>query len=200
MSQGVESTGRAGTYRLSWQAQRGKNMRTVNFVLVIFPSLTVDKMMLNVTVILQGIKRNSELQSNTSITNFFGESSVSHGLKVISAEVMMAQFIALHNLPFQAADHLSDLVSSMFPDSLIAADFSSKHTKTKSIICDALDPFLKEPIIDSLKSTPFNLMCDESNDKGDQCKLLTILVSLFDANTDSIVTRHLETGYNRFYC
>ena len=80
--------------------------------------------------------------------------------KVISAEVMMAQFIALHNLPFQAADHLSDLVSSMFPDSLIAADFSSKHTNTKSIICDALDPFLKEPIIDSLKSTPFNLMCD----------------------------------------
>ena len=41
----------------------------------------------------------------------------------------MAQFIALHNLPFQAADHLSDLVLSMFPDSLIAADFSSKHTR-----------------------------------------------------------------------
>ena len=36
-------------------------------------------------------------------------------------------------------------------------------------------------------------MCDESNDKGDQCKLLTILVRSFDANTDSIVTRHLET-------
>ena len=138
-------------------------------------------------------KKHSELQSNTSITSFFGESSLSHSTKVISAEVMMAQFIALHNLPFQAADHLSDLVTSMFPDSLIAADFSSKHTKTKSIICDALDPFLKEPVIDSLKSTPFNLMCDESNDKGDQCKLLTILVRSFDANTDSIVTRHLET-------
>ena len=36
-------------------------------------------------------------------------------------------------------------------------------------------------------------MCDESNDKGDQCKLLTILVRSFDANTYSIVTRHLET-------
>ena len=56
-------------------------------------------------------KKHSELQSNTSITSFFGESSLSHSTKVISAEVMMAPFIALHNLPFQAADHLSDLYS-----------------------------------------------------------------------------------------
>ena len=41
----------------------------------------------------------------------------------------MAHFIALHNLPFQAADHLTDLFPSMFPDSRIAADFSSKHTQ-----------------------------------------------------------------------
>ena len=83
----------------------------------------------------------------------------------------MAQFIAIYNLSFQAADHLSDLVSSILPDSRIAADFSSKHTKTKSIICDALDPYLKEPVVDLLKCAPFNLMCDESNERGDQCKL-----------------------------
>ena len=44
-----------------------------------------------------------------------------------------------------------------------------------------------------LKSAPFNLMCDESNDRGDQCKLLTVLVRLSDSNVDDIVTRHLET-------
>ena len=59
----------------------------------------------------------------------------------------MAQFIALHNLSFQVADHLSDLVSSIFPDSKIATDFSSKHTKTRSIISNALDPYFKDPII-----------------------------------------------------
>ncbi len=101
----------------------------------------------------------------------------------------MTQFIALHKLPFQAADHLSDLMLSMFPDSKIAADFSCKHSKTKSIICDALDPHLKQPVIDNLKATPFNLMCDESNDKG---KLLTILVRLYEATTESVVTRHLR--------
>ena len=52
----------------------------------------------------------------------------------------MVQFIAAHNLPFQAADYLSDF-SSMFPDSRIAADFKCKHTMTKAIICDAFDPY-----------------------------------------------------------
>ena len=81
----------------------------------------------------------------------------------------------------------------MFPDSRIAADFSSKHTKTKAIIHDALEPHLKSPIIDSLKCTEFNLMCDESNDRGDQCKLLTVLVIFFEPSTESVATRHLET-------
>ena len=36
-------------------------------------------------------------------------------------------------------------------------------------------------------------MCDESNERGDQCKLLTVLVRFFDSNTDIIVMRHLET-------
>ena len=54
--------------------------------------------------------------------------------KVTSAEVMIARFIAMHNLPFQAADHLCDLLPVMFPDSKIAAKFSSKHTKTKAIM------------------------------------------------------------------
>ena len=42
-----------------------------------------------------------------------------HAKKVTSAELMMSQFIAAHN-PFQAADHLCDLLTSMFPDSRIA--------------------------------------------------------------------------------
>ena len=125
-------------------------------------------------------KKYSEFKSNSSLTTYFRESSQSHKSRVLAAEVMMAQFVALHDVPFQAADHLTDLFQSMFPDSRIAADFSSTHTKTKAIICDALEPYLKSPIIVSLKSTEFNIMCDKSNDRGDQCKLLTVLVRFFD--------------------
>ena len=45
------------------------------------------------------------------------KSSLANSTKVISAEVMMAQFIAVHNLLFLAADHLSSLFSTLFPDS-----------------------------------------------------------------------------------
>ena len=76
--------------------------------------------------------------------------------KVISAEIMMAQFIAMHNLLFQTADHLSDLFTATFPDSKITAAFSSKHTKTKAIICDAIDPFKKKKPLLSLGV----LLCD----------------------------------------
>ena len=45
-------------------------------------------------------KKCGELQSASTITIFFVESNTSYASKVISAEVMMAQFNALHNLPF----------------------------------------------------------------------------------------------------
>ena len=36
-------------------------------------------------------------------------------------------------------------------------------------------------------------MCDESNDRGNQCKLLNVLVKFFDPKTGTVVTRHLQT-------
>lgn len=138
-------------------------------------------------------QRLDESNKSANITHLLREPSSSQALKVISAEVIMAQFIAMHNLPFQAADHLSDLFSTMFPDSKIAAQFSSRHTKTKAIICDTIDPFLKKPIISLLQTSPYNLLCDESNERGDKVKLLTILVRIYEPTTCSVVTRHLDT-------
>ena len=138
------------------------------------------------------LRKHSESERNASIAKFFEESSVAHSLtsKVTSAEVMMARFIAMHNLPFQAADHLCDLLPFMFPDSKIAAKFSSKHTKTKAIICDAIDPHLKFPVVELLKTSSFNLLCDESNERGDSVKLLT---RMFEPSSNAIVTCHLDT-------
>ena len=106
---------------------------------------------------------------------------------------MLSQFIALHNLSFQTSDHLSDLLASMFPDSKIASSLSCKHTKYKSIICDALDPHFKKPRVELSQSSPFNLLCDEPNELGDSQKLLTILVRLLEPLNGVICTRHLDT-------
>ena len=81
----------------------------------------------------------------------------------------------------------------MFPDSKIDEDFACKRTKTKSVICGALDPYLKDPVVSMVRGAPFNLLCDESNERGDSVKLLTVLVRFFDEATATIATRHLDT-------
>ena len=96
---------------------------------------------------VEGTKHQTKLKhlsTNSTLVSFYGDQRRVHEQSVISAEIMMTQFIAMHNLPFEAADHLSTLFSAMFPDSKIATDFACKHTKTKVIICDALDPHLKK--------------------------------------------------------
>ena len=107
-----------------------------------------------------------ELASNSTLMSLYSSQRREHEKSVISAEIMMAQFISMHNLPFEAADHLSTLLPTMFPDSKIAKDFACKHTKTKAIICDALDPHFKKPIIETIREHPFNLLCDEKTKEG----------------------------------
>lgn len=43
-------------------------------------------------------------------------------------EIKMTAFLVERHLPFQAMDHLSDLVTDVFSDSDIAEKFQSKHT------------------------------------------------------------------------
>ena len=70
-----------------------------------------------------------EAQCSHSITRFIEGRPPSISIQVMSAELALAQFIALHNLPFQAADHLLSLFPVMFPDSKTAKGFACHHTK-----------------------------------------------------------------------
>ena len=81
----------------------------------------------------------------------------------------MCPFVVMHDLPFQAADNLTDLLSSMFPDSKITRDYACKHTKIKSIICDL---HLKKAVVVPGHVT-LNL-CNESSERGDSEKLHTV--------------------------
>ena len=58
----------------------------------------------------------NEIDGNLRIDSFILDKT--HAKKVMPAELVMAQFIAAHNLPFQTADHLSDLFTKMFPNSI----------------------------------------------------------------------------------
>ena len=105
----------------------------------------------------------------------------------------MSNFITMHNPSFQTADYLSDLLPKMIPDSKIATNFGCKHTKMKTICCDVLDPYYKTAVIQIAQKATFNLLCDESNDKGASAKLLTVLVRFLDSINGVVATRHLDT-------
>ena len=76
-------------------------------------------------------QRQKDSYGTSAIATFFQKDATDHQCSVISVEVQMANFIAMHNLSFQTADHLSDLLLKMFPDLKIASDFGCKHTKVK---------------------------------------------------------------------
>ena len=72
----------------------------------------------------------NESDKNAKSATFFRvphNQSLAHINRVISAEIMLSQFIASHNLSFKTSDHLCDLLASMFPDSKIASSLSCKY-------------------------------------------------------------------------
>lgn len=198
-SNSKKSTGKGGKFQKYWSlppqitsSSKGNTyMHTVGCAQVISPSHMEVTTMLNGMLRVQCISKDlKDSSGSSSIGSFFRENTTTHTREVTLAEVRMVQFIARHNISFQAADHLSQLFPILFPDSKIAASFGCGHTKTKAICCDALDPHFKKPVIGTaMTQQPFSLLCDESNDKGSQVKLLTILIRLYDAQNGLVVTR-----------
>ena len=71
-----------------------------------------------------------------------------------------AVFIAHHNIPLAAMDHLSPLFRDMFPDPNIAKGFSSAWTKTTWILNKALQLHFESILIAPMKGEPFSLTND----------------------------------------
>jgi hypothetical protein len=126
--------------------------------------------------------------SNQSLISLFKQSPIEKS--VTRAEVLFANFIAEHNLPFLLADHFTHLTRAMFPDSQIAKAFRSAHTKTTCIVTGALNPYFAEPVFTQCQENPFSILCDEGTDHDD--KNFAILVRLWDNQLGKPASRFLD--------
>ena len=74
-----------------------------------------------------------------------------------------------------------------FPDSEIAKSYHCARTKTACILNHALEPYLKNELIDAMRKEPYSLYVDASNDSR-LSKMNPLTVRIFNVNK-SIVSQ-----------
>ncbi|CAK1583027.1 unnamed protein product [Parnassius mnemosyne] len=110
---------------------------------------------------------------------------------VQNAEVKLTGFLVEHNLAFKTADHLTELLKSIFPDSKIAQQISLKRTKATAIATAVIGETEKEVMVSKLKQNKFSVICDESTDISTQ-KASCIVVRFRDEKSKQIVSKFWE--------
>ena len=103
------------------------------------------------------------------------------------AMIYMVCFIAEHNLAYNIADHMPDLLRKMFPDSQIAAQLHMKRTKC-SEVAKKMSSVLTEDLAVRLRANPFSLIIDETTDKS-KIQCLTLVVIFLIALMNSLKQR-----------
>lgn len=82
---------------------------------------------------------------------------------ITRAEIKLAGFIAEHNISFNTADHLVDLLKDIFPDSSILQKVTLKRTKLTKVI-EQIGQCNRENINEQLRQNKFSLIVDETTD------------------------------------
>ena len=110
-----------------------------------------------------------------------------HKIKIKEAEIKLCGFLAEHNIPFLAMDHLSPLLSSIFTDSQIAKELAVRRTKSKAIIQNVIGQTHKKDIANILKTEKFSVLTDESTDIA-ALKSACIVIRFYNKNAEKVET------------
>ena len=94
----------------------------------------------------------------------------------------LATLLANQNIPLAFANNLSPLPSDIFPDSKIAKKYTFAATKTTCMISASIAPYFQRELVSVIKSHPYSLLADGSNDVGLD-KMNPVTVRIFDVNS-----------------
>ena len=96
-----------------------------------------------------------------------------------------------NNIPLSFSDHLSPIIRDAFSDSEIAKGYASAATKTTCLVNGCLAPYFKADLVTAMKTQPFSVAVDGSNDTGIE-KMNPMTIRLYDVDQGHIVTRFLD--------
>lgn len=91
------------------------------------------------------------------------------------AELKLAAFICVHNLPFLLLDYLPDLQKNIFPDSEICRNVKLKRKKATQLVIGVLAPHFQKKLAKDLKSNVFSIIIDEMTDISVEKSLIVIV-------------------------
>jgi len=119
--------------------------------------------------------KHTEIQSHKDQTKTFQSQarlqfstpSLNETQQRMIAELKMAVLTASNNIPLAFHDKLSPTIRSVFPDSKVASNYHSASTKMICLLNLAVAPLLMEELVESMKTQPFSLSTDGSNDITD---------------------------------
>ena len=116
---------------------------------------------------------------------------------VIESECLMMKFIIEHNLPVSRADHMTDLVRRMFPDSSIAKEYGCRRTKTTHIMHSMAEETVQN-IRSVIHENAFSIATDGIEHKSRQ--LYPILIRYPRRDVKKIVTGLLTIAECKEHC
>ena len=86
--------------------------------------------------------------------------------------------VAQRSVPLAFADHLSPMIREV-SDGQVAKGYSCARTKSTAILNHAVAPALKSDLVSAMRSSPFSIMIDGSNDTGLE-KMNPLTIKIFD--------------------
>lgn len=110
--------------------------------------------------------------------------------KIARAEIKLATFMAEHNISFNTADHLVDVLKDIFPDSAIAQNITLKRSKATYIVKDIASVSHNE-LTEDLKKNKYSIIIDETTDISTS-KTCAVLCKYYDRDRNTINTRLLD--------
>ncbi|CAH1969549.1 unnamed protein product [Acanthoscelides obtectus] len=101
-----------------------------------------------------------KIQKQPKLTSLFASTSKSQEPQQMAkvGEIKLACFIAEHNLAFNVASHLTNLIKSVCPDSKTAEYLSMSRTKARAIVVNVTGKTAEENLIKNLRENEFALL------------------------------------------
>ena len=133
-----------------------------------------------------------KVKSTPQVKSFFQPKKNAQLAKHTEAEILMTGFFAEHHLPFELADHMSELLKVMFPDSKIAQEMHLKHSKLNYIMQDGIAYTEKYHVAKICQKQKFSIIIDECTDVS-VSQILAVVVRYLDYDKMCVVDALLDS-------